>query len=171
MTISTTVILGIITGIASTFITSLSVVFFKTVLVPRLQSLKYNGLVVSGKWIHNEEGFSQDYYIELDQTADIICGTATFITKESDPIVDKVRTFKITGFIKDGIVALHSLSEKQNRLGVHTLLLKADGDGRELSGIISALTLNGLEKGKITSTDVHFFHESVKTRNYNSTSA
>jgi hypothetical protein len=159
-----TILIGVFSGVLATITTASVGIIWREILQPKLNAMRYTGLVLSGKWHADPPQIKQEIFLDLDQVADKITGIATLISEDkTNANHEFCRTFRITGFIKDGIVLLNSLSEKQNRLGIHTFLLKASGDGRELLGIFTYHSVIGSSKNTIVPCSITLLHESCNS--------
>jgi hypothetical protein len=162
MTITTTIILGLVSGLLASVVTSITIVIFRDIVLPKIKAMRYCGLKIEGRWCSAPAGLLQEITLEIEQFADSLIGTAILTSKDKSNIDHEfIRTFKVKGFIKDGFVVFTSTTANQNRLGAQTFLLRAVNDGRHLDGILTFYSPTGSE---IISRQLNLAHESCNPK-------
>ncbi len=140
--------IGIISGIATSAILYTLLLLIKNVLNPWLKKLLYHGIDLSGRWYCSDYRMAQEVTIDLSQSANKITGTATFISKNrpSSHQFEDIRSFSVSGNVKDRFINLTLNNIDSKRLGITNYLLEAVGDGRCLEGVLS---FYGLHQKKV----------------------
>jgi len=141
MTQSETIILAVISGIVSYSVVFLCLEVFKKILVPWYQSTIYQGQVISGVWLCENDKLGQSVTIELTQSAYKIRGiaTVTLVGEESKRrnSAEPTRVFHIEGFILGKTVQLNLRMKRRDRIGMACLLMELIEDGRKMKGVVS----------------------------------
>lgn len=146
------VFLSIVTGIASGLLTILLGSVFKGWVLPQYRALIYDNVEISGQWLMSSPMMSQTGMLQLDQRASKLSGVLTLIA-EADAAYDQTRNFNVTGEITNSFVMLSVKHSDRTRLGLGSILLQLQGDGRHMSGfyLFYAITLS-----RLTYADVRF---------------
>lgn len=137
--ISTTIVIGIVTGLVTASILLILKSLFFNSFLPWYRQFMYRGVNLSGSW-HRCTNV-QKTLLELNQVCETITGKATIqmfdeLPKEIRPElhIDDIRTFDVTGFVAERFVSLTFWNTDKTRLGLSIYLLQVDGDGTMLSG-------------------------------------
>ena len=135
--------LGVVSGVLSSALILLLAVLIRRVLIPWFRSLIYSGVDVSGEWHCIDPLMAQEITVHLNQDADSVSGTATFTWNHDDPDescldeFETVRTFHVSGKIRDRFLQLMLTHVDRKRIGVNSYLLEVCGDGRRMRGLFT----------------------------------
>jgi len=139
---SSSLVVGIISGILTSAMIFLAISVFEKVVIPWYQAIIYRGVDINGEWQMERPGSNQTAIFNLEQSAHKIKGIATFVTKESKSEgLDEVRTFTVDGQISERFVTLVLKHKDKQRLGISAYLLEIVGDGRKMKGYISGYNI------------------------------
>lgn len=150
---------GIIAGIGTAAVLFVINKLFNNTFVPWYRKLMYQGFNIAGKW-HSNSLPVQKIVLELNQVCQFIKGKATYVLEtEEEHDIDTIRTFDVTGEIKDRIVILNLKHTDPSRLGFVTFLLEVAGDGTLIEGVSAAYSpaTNG-----ISSSSFSFYRDERK---------
>ncbi len=136
MSITESIVIGIISGILTSIAILIGSRIFNRIVLPWYQSLIYSGILVEGQWYTGSvPNSTQEAKLELDQYAHRIKGIATYTDGSTvNSFSEKVRTFKVSGTLKDRFVLLTLEHTDRKRIGVTAYLLEVVGDGRIMKG-------------------------------------
>ena len=127
--------IGVISGVITSALIYLLVQIFSKIVLPWYRELVYNGIDISGEWFCYGQELEQRAKYDIKQQASQINGDATYMhSDDHDHSMEKIRTFKITGFIKERFVQLTLIHSDKSRLGLVSYLLEVVGDGRRMIG-------------------------------------
>jgi len=130
--ISLNLILGIVSGIVTSFLIFAALQILQKIILPWYKDLTYSDLVIEGDWEDVTDGddveVTQRILHKLKQKGNVITGTTEIIDDSG------FKTMEVTGFVRNGTVVLNFQREDKKKLGVMTYLLKAVEDGSKLSG-------------------------------------
>ncbi len=131
--------IGVASGVTTSAILYLALIFIKNIINPWLKNLLYDGIDISGRWYCSEYLMAQEITIDITQNANRLKGVAIFVTRKSGNHnqFEDIRSFSVSGTIKDRFANLTLTSNDPKRLGVTNYLLEAVGDGRCLNGVLS----------------------------------
>jgi hypothetical protein len=110
--ITMTIDLGI--NLIASFIALIIGLFWKDRFVPWLRSILYRGIIIKGKWRiiqdeltvdGKEVAIKRETYVDLNQYADALSGTATSIATHQDGNQDFI-VYDVRGEIKDRFVSI-----------------------------------------------------------------
>lgn len=142
--IGTEVVVGVVTGIVTSLLIFLFLEASKTIILPWYRQFIYKGINISGEWYSTVAPFPQTIKLELDQKANHITGTATYVNEpENTGEIEKIRTFRVEGNIEDRFVEMSLHHTDKSRIGVVSYLFEVVGDGREMQGASSHYDLVG----------------------------
>lgn len=154
--ISESIIIGVVSGILTSFVVWLVVIAFKKAILPWYQSITYRGVRIHGSWVGFYEGKEKpsseddpDYSIILKQRGHDIEGILTR-NRGSGGRRD-TKNFIFNGLFRDGNLVLSYKPEDETRLGVGTYVLQLVEDGREFHGKSLYVTSNN---GKVAEFEV-----------------
>jgi len=136
ITISLTIILGIVSGILTTLFLLLANYIFRHLLIPWYQRLIYKGIDLNGTWLgymHDSDEIDMPFTMVIKQSAHNISGTATIIKSLSKDI-DKSTIYDIAGYVWEGYITINFQSIDRTRLAFATTLLQICKGGRCLTG-------------------------------------
>lgn len=150
---SETIIVGVITGIITSFVLFTFNKLIKNSLIPWYRSVIYKGMNVSGQWF-SYSLFSQKVVLEIEQNCEVIKGKATYVLESDDSETDTIRTFDVKGEIRNKFIIMNLYHTDNRKLGVVTYLFEAVGDGSIMEGVSSAYELN---RSKIGSMNFKFY--------------
>ena len=136
MEATTTIVLGVVSGIlTATFLYVLSR-FFTVVLIPWYQRFKYEGVDLQGTWagkVIDDAEIKFPFQLILDQNAHELTGTAT-LDKSTAMDGDTSTTYSLSGNVWEGYVTFNYKSVDRTRLSFATSLLRVVRGGRKLEG-------------------------------------
>ncbi len=134
MTTSESIIIGVLSGILTSFIIYLAVIVLQKLVLPWYQSLIYKGADISGNWECLGATKGQDAHFTINQKANAISGIATYVSREAKADYDKTRVFTIKGEIRDRFITFSIQHADRRRLGASVFLLQVVKDGTSLVG-------------------------------------
>lgn len=174
MTTFQTIILSVISGIATTMIIYTIVTTLKKIVIPWYQNVTYKGINISERWFCLPLNYNQEIQLEIKQHASNLSGNAILITKKSNEDDDNeyrtithyedLRNFILSGQINDRFVQIVLQYNDNQRIGLCNLLLEVRGDGRTMRGVHSFYNVASYT---INSVDVIFFRSKEQAENYN----
>ncbi len=132
----------LIINLTASFIALVVGLFWKDRFVPWLRSFLYRGIIVKGKWrILQEEmavdgkelAVKRETYVDLNQYADTLSGSATSIATYSDKSQDFI-VYDVRGEIKDRFVSVHFKVNDSTKIAYSSFLLEVVGDGHVMKG-------------------------------------
>jgi hypothetical protein len=131
------IIIAITCGIFSYAIIQLFVFVFMNLFLPWYQSVRYNGLDISGEWTteetYLESGYKYETTIIINQKANKITGESiSNIRKEKKHL--KMKTFKINGVFYNGFLIMTAINKNPKRMGFASYLLQVKSGGSKLIG-------------------------------------
>ncbi|EDZ61381.1 hypothetical protein SMGD1_2493 [Sulfurimonas gotlandica GD1] len=153
--VSETIILSVVSGIATSFLLFLMSQLFTKSFIPWYRKTVYKGLDLSGLWI--AEYKMQKVQFEIIQFAESLTGTYTVASKDNNR---GIRTYALNGTIIDGFVNLSLNNIDPKKIGHINMLLKVNGDGGMLSGYSNEYAIN---TNRIFSREVCFCREGMQT--------
>lgn len=141
MSIETTMIIGIVTGILTTAILYILKVLWTSKIVPLIVKLRYQGVQINGNWYGGGENddenngaiFKASYYLDLEQSAHDLKGT--FIFKYKAETKDFEINFLVNGYIWEGYVTLNFTPKDKRLTSYATTMFKLHAGGTSLDGI------------------------------------
>ena len=143
MTFSATLVVGVISGIVTSAILYALASAFRQIVLPWYKGLIYTGIHVDGEWQTCEmtdkpSTIVQVLRMDLKQQAATVVGKATLVLdEESKWPVERIRTFDVKGNIENRFVQLNLTHSNKNRIGLQTMLLQVESDGRMMKGVSS----------------------------------
>ena len=137
MTTSESIIIGVVSGLLSSFLLFLLGKFIRTVLIPWYQNLIYNGTNIEGNWVSTAvfpTGTQQDSTVIIKQNATKITATVTAIKSKNGQNI-QIKTFALNGFIKERFVHLHGQNIDNKQIGILSMLWEVTAEGNRLEGV------------------------------------
>jgi hypothetical protein len=138
--ISSSIFIGVLSGIVTSLIIWLVVQVFKKVLLPSYQSITYQGLEISGTWIglyvettNPSTTDDPDLIISINQKGHIVDGTL-IRNKIQDGTRDN-KEFVLKGTFRDGNLVLSYKPKDNTRLGLGAYVLMLTNDGQKFEGL------------------------------------
>ncbi len=141
MDISSTIILGIVSGLISGYLIYLFSVFLRKIALPWYKRIVYSGIDLSGTWIVESEKYDRrDITLEIKQSAGDINAISTHVLRKpgSNESTEKIRTYILNGSLKDRFLILTGRANDPTRIGALTFLFEVVGDGKIFKGVGSA---------------------------------
>ena len=130
---ATTIILGTVTGIVTSFVIWLFSIFFKKIFIPWYKSLLYEGIFVDGVWnCHYGESSEKYGTVILNQKGHSIDGEMSIFLQPKKIPDNKI--FSCRGKFINGNLILNYDSKDKKRLGSGSLVMTLLNDGRTLEG-------------------------------------
>jgi len=130
--ISLNLVLGIISGILTSFLIFGALQVFQKIILPWYKDFTYSDLVIEGDWEDVTDGnrveVTQRIFHKIKQKGNVISGITEIIDDSGS------KTMEVTGFVRNGTVVLNFQRKDKQKLGVMTYLLKAVEDGSKLTG-------------------------------------
>lgn len=148
--ISESIILGVVSGILTSFVIWLIIKLFQKIVLPWYQNFTYQGLKISGSWVgfyenkfnHTNDPKSSnnitrnnndpDYSIHLKQKGHIIYGTLT--RNKTSAGERDIKEFEFEGLFRNGDLVFYYKPKDQTRLGLGCYVMKLADDGRKFEG-------------------------------------
>lgn len=130
------IFLGVISGVITTLILSLVVLFFKKIFTPWYEERVYKGIDVSGAWkTCKKEGNWELYiFINLNQKGHNIEGTFQAKTSWFNPTREYTNHYQIQGEIVDNHLLINYKALPKDRTGLGSFLLRVSQGGKKLRG-------------------------------------
>ncbi len=141
MDIYKTIVLSVVSGIITSAVVFICILFFQKILLPWFWQITYTGIEVSGAWYWQSHGSRAK--LEVKQYANKILGVYTYVPSDDyeDGAAD-IKIYTVTGEIRDRFVQLTMNSADPKRLGVLSYVLEVVGDGNELKGCCTFYATN-----------------------------
>jgi hypothetical protein len=161
-TVSGAVVWGIVAGVATSAILFLGSVFVAKVLIPWYQAITYQGVDLTGTWVHDKNlgGIRYDYVLTLTQRSHALAGN--LILKKTGapgpPAGDYVQAFDVVGSSWEGFVTLNMKSTNRRSLSFATTLLQIQNRGESLEGYLAYRASRG---GTVGSEAITFTRQGV----------
>ena len=135
MSISETIIIGIITGVATSVLIALSILIFNGVIVPWYRQTIYKGIDVSGEWSSSLEikGVKETFIMNIRQKANSISCLMTVNIHHSDKDTE-IKTYKLNGIFEDRFLSLIGKNINKQNIGVNVMLLEIRDGGNKMLG-------------------------------------
>jgi hypothetical protein len=129
------IIIGVVSGVISSFFIWLLVVVFNGVFMPWLRGVIYRGVNINGNWTTEvkREDCVTDYNLMIEQAGFEIKGIFSINYKEKDRI--SLGCYNISGTISDGVVAL--LVDNRDKSTCGTIILKVATGGGSMTGLFA----------------------------------
>ncbi|MCU0678461.1 MAG: hypothetical protein MUF19_02655 [Candidatus Pacebacteria bacterium] len=139
LSISSSIILGVVSGITTSLFVWVIVKIFNAVILPWYQTVTYQGSDISGTWIciytksQNPSTIDDpDQSISIEQHGHTIAGSI-FLNKQ--PNGDRnTKEFKFRGIFRDGHLVFTYEPKDKTKLGLGTHVLRLINDGQKLEG-------------------------------------
>lgn len=138
MSVSESIILGIISGLITSVLIFLLIQIFNKILRPWYQDMIYSGVRIDGQWytqkIFRDGDTIQDELLELKQHAYSISGTYTITKRYKGSESIDIKTFKVDGKIRDRFVQICSHNIDKRKFGMNCSLYEIGSGGETLIG-------------------------------------
>lgn len=138
MSISGSIIIGIVSGLITSSVIYLCIQIFQKIIKPWYQDFIYSGVRIDGQWINQKtfrEGDTiQDELLDIKQHAYKIIGTRTITKRYQSKEGIEIKIFNVKGQIKDRFVYLISENTDCKKIGVSCGLYEVKCGGDELQG-------------------------------------
>jgi len=127
-------ILGIITGIITTWLIIVCKYLWQQKVTPYLRAIRYQGVLVDGSWIgtSKDNEHESESRLILNQSAQELAGSFIFSFKGIGR--DFTLEFNVTGYMWEGYLTLNFLPKDKRVTSYATALLKLHGGGMQLIG-------------------------------------
>ena len=138
MSILGTIFWGVVSGVVTSFILAIAILFFNIIFIPWYQGTLYKDVRLDGKWVGgaNQDNRKIKATIELKHKGFKIYGTffaeTTFINSNER----YSNQYEFNGNVRNKIVILDYNTSSINRTGAGVALLKITNSGNVLSGEI-----------------------------------
>ena len=139
MSISESLILGVVSGVATSALLYLFAGMFNRIVIPWYRQLIYRGITADGKWESDvvfPNGTQQYTTVDLRQTANTLSGNAQIAKYHNDKL-ESNEAFAITGSISDRLLHIIQRPRDHRRLGYGICLMEIIGDGSRMRGATS----------------------------------
>ena len=132
-----TIVLGVVSGIATTAVLYAIGLLFRSHIIPWYQSITYKGVDISGTWVYESKNNPENkakFEMTLTQKAHTLTGDTTIIqgTDLQNPSI--ITNLKINGGIWEGYITINMQSKDRTRLSYSTSLLRVLNGGLTLKG-------------------------------------
>lgn len=140
-------LVGIISGILTTWIILAVKYYWQHKVTPYLRSMRYQGVQVDGSWVgkSKDEEHESKSRLFLAQSAHQLTGTYVFSFKGEEK--DFTLDFQVTGYMWEGYLTLNFLPKDKRVTSYATALLKLHGGGTQLIG---QMCFRNVEEEKVT---------------------
>ncbi len=158
ITISQTIILGVVSGVITSAILWCIVIFFKKVITPWYEQRIYKGVNISGAWssVKQNDHWKLEIFLNLKQKAYLVTGSLQ--AKTTFPGIEYTNYYKVSGKIFDNHLLITYSAQPVNRTGVGSFLLRVAHGGTELRGSAAYIADGNLDE--ITSLNELKFNRS-----------
>lgn len=171
LNVSESIILGVVSGIATSLVIWVIVSVFKNTVIPWYQSVVYRGVDISGEWVgfwelgdftnglgrdKKNSAKDPDLQICLNQSGHIIKGALSVLKHPSGE--RDTKSFLIEGVFKDGNLILTYQSKDRTRLGTGSSVMKLLRDGKLFKG--KWLFINSVD-GSVVDNYIHWSRKNV----------
>jgi hypothetical protein len=129
--------IGISTGVLSAWIAWLISVMLKEYVIPKYKATMHTTIDVSGSWEISSPNYDRRIIkLNIRQSGDSLEGISTHVIKNdnSGSTSERIRTYKITGTIRDRFVVLTGRPLEKGRIGAIAFVFEVVGDGQTLIG-------------------------------------
>lgn len=127
-------LLGIVTGIITTWILFFGKTIFDTKLTPYIRETRYQGVKVDGAWsgLNKDDKSESESRLFLNQSAHDLTGS--FTLKYKDENKDITLDFNVRGYMWEGYITLNLIPKDRRVTSYATALLKLHDGGYLLVG-------------------------------------
>mgnify|MGYP001559453092 CR=1 FL=1 len=139
LSVSDSIMLGVISGILTSFVIWLVLQIFQKTILPWYQTITYQGLKISGAWIGIFSDKTSpstiddpDYVIYINQKGHFIEGS--LIRNKNHDGSRGSKEFTFNGLFRDGNLVLTYKPKDNTRLGLGAYVMMLTSDGRKLEG-------------------------------------
>lgn len=139
MGITESIIIGVVSGLITGFCALTLSQIFRKIVRPWYESLIYDGIKIEGTWHieFTDPTHNRNVTFELNQKANTLTGISTHVLKDEKKSGDKIRTYQLSGRIRNRFIDLSGRSIDRTRVGVLTMLFEIIGDGQKMHGYIT----------------------------------
>ncbi len=135
--ISSTIVLGVASGLVASFLFVSIVIVFNKVVIPWYRSLIYSGVDISGEWesklkMHERK---ETGALIIKQKADKISCIMTISVQYSDDDDVEIKVFKLNGKIEDRVIYLAGKNINRKHIGIDIALLELSNGGKKMVGV------------------------------------
>jgi hypothetical protein len=132
------IILGVISGIITTLLISLSLVFFNKIFLPWYRSCTYGGIDISGEWASelNTKDVKESALMIISQKANSVTAQMTVSIHHKDDGVEQ-KIYNLRGEFENRFLSLTGKNSNNKHIGVDVSLLEVINGGKRMSGIES----------------------------------
>ena len=135
MTISESIVLGIVTGVITSVFIAVLATLFNKIIIPWYRSIIYSGIDISGEWTSsfNTPNIKETASIIIKQKADKISGVMTISIHHSK---DKtgIKNYEMKGELEDRLLSLRGRNIDNKHIGVDVALLEVINGGNTMLG-------------------------------------
>lgn len=152
-------ILGIVTGILTTWILYVGKVIFDTKVTPYLHETRYQGVRIEGAWSgkYKNDDEDSDSRLFLNQSAHELTGTFTIRHKDKNREI--TIDFNVRGYMWEGYITLNLIPKDRRITSYATTLLKLHDGGNLLVG---QWCFRNVLKEQVESAQMSLSREAVK---------
>lgn len=138
MSAQESIILGVMAGIATTILISVSLVFFNKIVLPWYRGLIYNGIDISGEWVSElrTREIKETALMVIDQKASLIRATMTVSVHQPDDRIEQ-KMYRFNGALEDRVLSLAGRNINKKKIGVDVSLLEISSGGDKMVGVES----------------------------------
>lgn len=131
------IVLGILSGIFTSFLLYIGTKLFENTFLPWYLASRYKGIDISGNWKYImpfKSGNVSTFLVEVEQKAEkikcYVSETKTLVGSNKT----EMRIYEYDGSIQDRFVTLAGRDKNKASLGVYSFLLEVNGSGQEMNG-------------------------------------
>ncbi len=164
LNISESIILGVVSGISTSFVIWICIKIFNRIIIPWYQSITYLGIKIDGTWLGFITSFNSskkdedaNFEILIDQKGHKIKGEIT-VLKNSDGTSD-TKLLVFDGILKDGNLVLSYVAKDKTRMGTGCFVFKLENDAQDLVG--KCLYISSL-KGNVAESEQFWRRKKLK---------
>jgi lipopolysaccharide export LptBFGC system permease protein LptF len=138
MTISESIIIGVVSGLCTSVLIYLIVKTFQNIVIPWYQNIIYSGAQIDGQWTNSKTFRNgdtiQDELITIKQSANKLTGFRVITKRYKNKKEIEIKNFDVKGQIKDRFVYLISENNNKRKIGVSCGLYELGAGGDILYG-------------------------------------
>ena len=135
MSVSETIILGIIAGVLTTIFIALSLAVLNSLLIPWYRKIVYPGIDISGEWNTSlqTKDVNETAIMVIEQRADKISCIMTISIHHSETDIE-MKTYKMSGQFEDSFLSLRGKNINNKHIGIDVALLQVINGGNKMIG-------------------------------------
>ncbi len=160
MGVSESIVIGVVSGILTSFFIWFLVHVFNEYFIPWYQGMVYQGINIAGTWKGFYEGKARPYsLINMKQSGHSIEGEQVINLHPYDEKVDSPKVVLLKGTFSDSVLVLTYEPKDKSRLGRGGIVMRLGEDGQVFEGTCAYANA---EDGNITEKNERWVREEGK---------